>query len=164
MSQDSRSSLVLSLPGFWKSPSLNAASKTLPRPSNTHSEDANILLVLLCFLATREKIPVNLLFRGAKPQKRWNVHGQVEEMDAICAGLDSELGRLLSDIPRLSSAFNELDLSSVVSKHSDQTYTVDEAVVGRIRKGLSPELHAFWRCQALILAYRSIPWKYIEPS
>ena len=151
-------------PGFWRSPSLEAASQALPRPSDTHSEDANILLVLLCFLATREKVPVNLLFHGATPRKRWGVHGKIEEIDAVCAGLVPELGRLLSDMPRLSNAFNELDLLSVVSKNADQIYTVDETVVGRVRKGLSPELHSFWGCQALVIAYRSIPWKYIEPA
>lgn len=151
-------------PDFWKLQSLKAATEALPRLSDANLDDANLLLVFLCFLADHEKISVDFLFRGATPRKRWSEHGGIEEMDANRAGLSQELARLLSDISRLSNAFHELELLSVVSKHSDQTYTVDEVVVGHIRASLSPELLSIWRGQALIVAYRSIPWKYIEPS
>jgi hypothetical protein len=120
-------------PGFWKTPSLKAASGALHKSSNTNSEDASVLLVLLCFLATRENIPIVLLFRGATPRKRWTVYGKIEDMDAICTGLIPELSKFLSEIPRLRNAFNELDLLSMASKNADQIYSVDEAVVGRVR-------------------------------
>ena len=85
-------------------------------------------------------------------------------MDATHTGLVPELGGLLSDVTRLSNAFHELDISSAVSKDLDQTYTVDEAIIGRIHQSLSPELHYFWRFQALVIVSRSIPRKYIEPT
>jgi hypothetical protein len=132
-----------------------------PWQSDIRSEDASTLLILLSFLKS-EKIPLELLFRGATPRKRWNVQGEIEEVDAIHTGLVPESGSLLSDVTRLSNAFHGLDLLSTVSKNSDQTYTVDEAVVARIRESLSPELHSFWRFQALVIVSRSTPWKYIE--
>ena len=143
----------------WKAPSLAA----VPGSIDIRSEDAKVLLILLSFLATSEKIPLDLLFRGATPRKRWNELGEIEEVDAIHAGLVPELGSLLSDIPRLNNTFHELVLSSAVSENSDQVYTVDEAVA-RVHESLSPELHSFWRYHALVIAYRAIPWKYIEPA
>jgi hypothetical protein len=147
----------------WRAPSLAAVSKAVHGRSNTHSEDAGILLILLSFLKS-EKIPLELLSCGATPRKRWNVQGEIEEVDAIHAGLVPELGSLLSDVTRLNNAFHELDISSVVSKDLDHTYRVDDAVVGRIHRSLSPELHYFWRFQALVIVFRSISWKYIEPT
>ncbi|KAK0628691.1 hypothetical protein B0T17DRAFT_588740 [Bombardia bombarda] len=145
-------------------PSLAAVSEAIPGSSEIRLEGANILLVLLSFLMTSEIIPLDLLVRGATPRRRWNAQGKIDEVDAICAGLVPELSSLLSDMPRLSNAFHELGLSSAVSKNSSQAYTVDEAVAARVRESLSPELHSFWRCQALVVAYRSISWKYIEPA
>ncbi|KND92895.1 hypothetical protein TOPH_02403 [Tolypocladium ophioglossoides CBS 100239] len=71
---------------------------------------------------------------------------------------------LLSDTLRLGNAFHELDQSSTVSKNSDQTYILTVAIAGCIRESLSPEHLSFWREQALIVAYRAIPWKYVEPT
>jgi hypothetical protein len=127
------------------------------------SDDAKRLLLLLSFLAA-EEIPVDLLVRGATPRRRWDIQGEIEGVDALRAGLDPELGSFLSDTLRLSNAFFELDLLSAVSKNSGQTYTLNEAVAGRIHESLPPEHRSFWRCQALVVAYRAIPWKYIEPA
>jgi hypothetical protein len=146
----------------WKAPSLAAVSEAILGSSHIHSEDANILLTLLSFFTTSEKIPLDLLFRGGTPRRRWTVQGEIEGVDTFHAGLAPELGSLLSDIQRLGNAFHELDLSSAVSKNSDETYTLNEAVAGRVRGSLSPELLYFWRYQALTVAYRAIPWKYIE--
>ncbi|KAI5455731.1 hypothetical protein BGZ63DRAFT_368306 [Mariannaea sp. PMI_226] len=148
----------------WKAPSLAAVSESVPGSSHIHSEDANILLVFLSVLAISEKIPLDLLFRGATPRRRWNVYGEIEEVDAVPAGLAPELCSLLSDIPRLDNAFHELGLSTAVSKKSDQTYILDEAVASRIRERLSTENLSFFNCQALIVAYRAIPWKYLEAA
>lgn len=86
------------------------------------------------------------------------------KLGAVPAGLAPELYNLLSDIPRLDNAFHELNLSSAVLKNSDQTYTLDEIVASRIRERLSTENLSFYNHQALIVAYRAIPWKYIEPA
>lgn len=71
---------------------------------------------------------------------------------------------MLCDSQRLGRAFRELGLLSAVSKHSDETYTMNEAVADHVRKSLPSELLSFWRYQALALAYRAIPCKYIESA
>ncbi|KAI9146641.1 Calcium-dependent protein kinase 1 [Paramyrothecium foliicola] len=129
----------------------------------TSSEDAKVLLCLLSFLSTSDKIPLDLV-RGALPRKRWNEHGEIEEVNAVHIGLDPELRGLLSDAPRLSNAFDELDSSLATSKHGDHTYTLNEAVASRVRGELDAEHFSFWKRQALIITYRAIPWKYIEST
>ncbi len=146
----------------WKAPSIAAASEGLPGLVGIHSEDPKLLLVLLCFLASSE-IPLDLLFRGASPRRRWSENGEIEETDALYTGLQSELVHLLSSIPKLSNAFGELVSLSAISRISDQTYVVDRAILACVTDSLPPGLHSFWRLQALIIAYRAIPWKYLEP-
>jgi hypothetical protein len=159
----SRALQTVSAQTVWKVSSLTAVSQAIPESNGIHSEDANLLLILLSFLSTPEKIPLDLLFRGATPRRRWTVQGEIAEVDAVVAGLNPEISSLLSNISRLEEAFFCLELSSTVSKF-EQTYTLDEAIACRIREGLSPEHHSFWRHQALVIAYRAIPWKYIEPA
>lgn len=147
----------------WKAPSLGAVFEAVPGSSDIHSEDANVLLVLSSFFTSSEKIPLDLLCCGATPRRRWTMEGGVEKTDTVRAGLAPELCSLLSDISRLTNALHELALSSTISKDSDQTYTLDGAVASRVRKRLSADHLSFWKRQALIVAYRAIPWKYIEP-
>lgn len=128
------------------------------------SDDANMLLVLLSFFSTSEKISLDLPFRGATPRRRWNELGEIEGVDAVRAGLAGDVGSLLSDNPRLANAFRELNQSSAVSMNTDHTYTLDEAVARRVREGVALEHLSFWRRQALIITYRAIPWRYIEPA
>lgn len=110
---------VLEVEPAWKVPSLAAVSK-VPGSSSIRLEDANILLVLLSFLPPSEKIPLDLLFRGARPRRCWTVQGEIKEVDALYADLTPEWGSLLSDTLRLGNALHELDLSSTVSKNSDR--------------------------------------------
>jgi hypothetical protein len=147
---------------YWKAPSIAAASKALPGLVGIHSEDPKLLLILLCFLASSE-VPLDLLFRGASPRRRWSEHGEIEETDALYTGLQSELVHLLSSIPKLSNAFGELVSLSAISRISDQTYMVDRAILACVTDSLPPGLHSFWRLQALVVTYRAIPWKYLEP-
>jgi len=146
---------------IWKAPSL-AAVQALPG-LNAISEDAGILLVLLSLLSTSEKIPLDLPFRGATSRRRWNAQGLIEDTGASRAGLAPELSSLLSDISRLTNAFHELELAATVS-NLDQTYTMNEVISSRVHESLSPENLSFWRFQALVVTYRAIPWKYLEPS
>lgn len=165
---DLKTRAVLVSPAFhvahespWKAPSLGAV-EAVTGSSDIHSEDANILLVLLSFFTSSEKIPLDLLRRGATPRKRWTAEGGVEKTDAIRAGLAPELCTLLSNNSRLTNALHELALSSTVSKDSESIYTLDEAVGTRVRERLSADHLFFWKQQALVVAYRAIPWKYIE--
>ncbi|KAF4417385.1 hypothetical protein FACUT_12261 [Fusarium acutatum] len=148
----------------WKASSIAAVSKSFPGSSSGYSDDASILLAFLSVLAVSERLPLDLLSRGAAPRKRWNSRGEIEEVDAIAAGLDPELYSLLSGSSRLSDAFQELELSSAVSKNMDETYNLDEMVASRIRERMLPENLLFFRSQALIVVYRATPWKYIEPA
>jgi len=146
----------------WRLHSLVAASEAVPGSSSARTDDANLLLVLLCFLAPSAEIPSNILFRGATRRKRWNIQGKIEETDAVHAGLAPEIGSFLSDIPRLDKAFHELHMSSAVVKNSEEIYTLEKAIASRVRESLPLECFHFWKCQALIAVYRAIPWKYIE--
>ncbi|KAF5619782.1 hypothetical protein F52700_11610 [Fusarium sp. NRRL 52700] len=147
----------------WKASSIAAVSETFPGSNGGYSEDASILLAFLSVLAVSEKVPLDLLSRGAAPRRRWNMRGEIEEVDAVAAGLAPEVYSLLSGSSRLSDAFHELELSSAVSKNVDETYNLDESIASRIRERLLPEDLLFFRTQALIVVYRAIPWKYIEP-
>ncbi|PNP78863.1 hypothetical protein FNYG_07728 [Fusarium nygamai] len=147
----------------WKASSIAAVSESFPGSSSGYSEDASILLAFLSVLAVSEKVPLDLLSRGAAPRRRWNMCGEIDEVDAVAAGLAPELYGLLSHSSRLSDAFHELELSSAVSKNIDETYNLDETVASRILQRLLPVNLLFFRSQALIIVYRAIPWKYLEP-
>lgn len=142
--------------------SLVAVSEAVPGAGNI-SEDAQVLLLILSFLSTSDRVPLDL-FNGAMLRKRWNVQGEIVEVDAVHAGLAAELCSFLSDTSRIRDTLHELSLSSAVSQNQDQTYTLNEAVVGPIRTKLGVEELSFWRRQALVLTYRGISWKYLEPS
>lgn len=128
------------------------------------SKDASTLLTLLSFLITSEKIPLDFLFRGATPRKRWGVGGEIKEDDAKRVGLVQDVVTLLSDVQNLSNTLHELDRSFAVLNNTDQSYTLDAAVAARVRGSLPSEELRFWRYQALVVAYRAIPWKYIETT
>lgn len=151
-----------STPASWKTSALGAISKATHEKGTTFSDDASIVLLLMCFLAP-SSISMDLISRGATPRKRWNKYGKIDEMDATHVGLDPDLRILLSAKPRLSDAFLELGRSSIVSKQPDCTYVVDESIAPRVCANMSAKQISFWRCQALVVAYRAIPWKYIEP-
>jgi hypothetical protein len=134
----------------------------------TQAEDAHVLLTLLSLLSTSDKIPFDLLFRGATPRKRWTIQGEVEEVDADRVGLAPQVACLLSDAPRLSEAFQKLEESSSVvldsAVGSTKAYKLNEAIASNARAKLSGEDLSSWRWQALIVTYRAIPWKYLESA
>lgn len=137
------------------------ASDIVSGLSHIRSGDANILLLLLSFLSTSETVPLDLLFRGATPRKRWTAQGNIEDLGALHSSLSPELERILSDFSRTCNAIDELKRVSAVSD-SNQVYSVNAEVATRVRASLSTELTIFWRYQALIVTYRAIPWKYCE--
>jgi hypothetical protein len=146
----------------WRASALEAASQSLFDESSTRSEDASVLLVLLSFFSPCEKIPLNLFVRGSTPRKRWTVEGKVEFVDATRVGLASELMDLLSDAQRLTQAFGELCQSAAVLRYPDETYHLNEDMSARVHRSLASDTLPFWRQQALVVAYRAIPWKYLE--
>ena len=84
----------------WNEPSIAAASEELPGRMGCHLEDFYLLLMISCFLESSE-IPIDFLFRGANPRNRWNRYGEIDEADALHAGICLELLQLLSNIVSL---------------------------------------------------------------
>ncbi|KAJ4259591.1 hypothetical protein NW762_007521 [Fusarium torreyae] len=146
----------------WRDSALEAASSSLFDESSTRSEDASVLLVLLSFFSPCEKIPLDLFVRGSTPRKRWTIEGKIDLVDATKVGLTPGLVDLLADDQRLARAFGELCQSAAVLKYSDETYHLNEDMSARVHRSLASYTLPFWRQQALIVAYRAIPWKYIE--
>lgn len=90
--------------------------------------------------------------------------GEIEDVDPVLAGLEPELANLLSDTLKLTRAFHNLTQISAVSEFADHSYTVIGSTPDRILETLNPELQSFWRRQALIVAYKSVSWRYLEPA
>ena len=135
------------------------ASQILPGPT---SEDSKLLLILACQLASCEML-LSILFLGATPRRRWTETGEIEEIAASCIGLAPDLEDFLSDVSRSRKAADELQMASVISRTADDRYVLDPTIRDRVLAMLSPEVQSFWRHQALVIAYRSVPWKYLEP-
>ncbi|EGE01159.1 hypothetical protein TEQG_00211 [Trichophyton equinum CBS 127.97] len=142
---------TLSATPHWRASSSAAAYSALQGGSG--SEDSMLILVLLCFLAPSE-VTSHLLIRGASRRKRWSESGNIEEIDARHVGLVPELMHMLS---------KEMNLGLRTPK-ADGSYVLAPEISARVLEHLPPEQHSFWRLQALIVAFRSIPWKYLEPK
>jgi hypothetical protein len=149
---------------MWEAASLTAAVEVVPSSHSMFSEDTKILLIFLSFLSIPDKIPLDLLFRGGSPRKRWSAAGDIEELNAAHSGLTHELCIFLSDETRLQNSINELGSSSAILDNGDETYTLNKATMNGIPKKLAVDDASFWRCQVLVVTYRAIPWKYIEPT
>jgi hypothetical protein len=121
-------------------------------------------LRFLSFLSISDKVPLEPLTRGAIARKRWSAEGSIKEREADRNDLSQRLCTLLSDASRLQSCFDELTLSSAILDNGDRTYTVDESIANDIAKHLSAKDISHWKRQALVVAYRAIPWKYIESA
>lgn len=141
---------------------LAALSESVSELGQVQSKDGKALLVLLSFLAPENAIHVDNLFLGASPRKRWTAQGAITHMDAVNAGLFPELCNLLSDRGRLTGALGELEISGLYN-HGNETHSLEKTVSDSIRESIPPEYLRSWRCQALLVAYRGISWKYTEP-
>jgi hypothetical protein len=144
----------------WKASSLAAASKAVPGLELNGSEDAKLLLLLLCFLGQPE-IPLDLLSSGASSRMRWNKQGGLDESTALVPGLLPELIHICSHPRALDGALSKLGSLAAVSRNA-QTCSLDRHVRDALSSVLPIESRSVWRIQAFIVAYRSIPWKYLE--
>ncbi|CAH0034396.1 unnamed protein product [Clonostachys rhizophaga] len=143
-------------------PALAAFSQSVSELGQVQSEDGKALLVLLSFLAPENAIHVDNLLLGASPRKRWTAQGAITDMDAVNAGLFPELCNLLSDRGKLTAALGELGISGL-NNHGNGTYSLEKTISDSIRRSVPPEYLRSWRCQALLVAYRAVSWKYTEP-
>jgi hypothetical protein len=142
----------------WKAVSEAIVDQARPGLMRT---DGSLLLTLLCFFD--RDVSLSLLSRGASSRRRWTRQGETEEIAPRHIDLATDLQLLLSDVTRLDMAAHELENHAAISKNSDETYIVDAAIRGHVLGQLPPQFHSFWRLQALSIAYRSVPWKYLEP-
>lgn len=108
-------------------------------------------------------MPVSLFTIRSTPRKRWDARGEIEEVDASHVGLATCVGRLLSDNAQLRNLLLELIQCSDIREGREDTFQVNKDACDRARKLLPAELHRFWKTRALIFAYRSITWKFLEP-
>lgn len=129
------------------------------QPALSMYDDSSKLLNLSSFLAPT-KIPFSLLIRGSSPRNRWNSQGDIESVDASAVGLPSALANVLSNQQSLVSAMTRLPHAYI--KISHQLYEVDGEIAHLARQRHAPDDQTHWKNRALIVAYRSIPWKYLE--
>lgn len=142
----------------WKALSKAIAEQARP---GLKRADESLLLILLCFL--NHEVSLDVLFRGASSRKRWTKKGEKENAGPSRMGLAKDLQLLLSDRPRLEMAFHGLEKRSAIKKNHNEIYTVISVIRNHILDQLPRQLHSFWRLQALIIAYRAVPWKHLEP-
>ncbi|KAK2741014.1 LipA and NB-ARC domain-containing protein [Colletotrichum kahawae] len=100
-----------------------------------------------------------MLYRGGTPRKHWTKDGGIGDTSALH---DITLQPLLSDLSALNKAMNELQRRSAVSVDMGGTYTLRPDVKATVLEELPSANFPFWRRQALIIAYRAVPWKYLE--
>ncbi|EED11703.1 conserved hypothetical protein [Talaromyces stipitatus ATCC 10500] len=141
----------------WKVASTAAAHNVLNQPD----ADTSLLLVLLCFL-NDSILPLDLLSRGTTRRKRWNDSGGIEDVDVLHFGLSSKLASICSTPTRLDETLDKLQSLLAISKITDYTFELDKSLPAAVIGLIPNEFHPFWRLQALIIACRSIPWKYLE--
>lgn len=126
------------------------------------TKDAEKLARLVSYLSPEHGIPYSLLYRGGSPRLQWSVHGDSRAVKATHMGLSEELTNLLSNGATLRAALDSLLATGLV--HSDDdAYKLNKEVASSIRENTAACDSEFWKCQALIVASRAIPWKYLEP-
>lgn len=121
------------------------------------SADAELLIILLSFLADHE-VSADLLCRGASPRKRWTDDGVISEKGPAELGLSEDLIRICSPNTLTKTLSN---LQSAIVWTTTSRFKLRKRERERILKRLSP-WNPFWCLQALIVACRSVPWKYLE--
>ncbi|UPK95507.1 hypothetical protein LCI18_006442 [Fusarium solani-melongenae] len=136
------------------------ASLFEPRHSALSSDDDSSKLLNLSSFLGPTKIPFSLLIRGSSSRNRWNSQGNIDTVDAGAVGLPSDLANVLSSQRSLASAMHRLPHAYI--KISNKLYEVDRDIANLARRRHTPDDRARWRNWALIVTYRSIPWKYLE--
>lgn len=146
--------------------SLEARQSPAPRAAYTTTsrdisiQDIRSLGLLVSFLSPSHEITREFLRKGGLPRKRWSTNGNIEEVDAITAGLSPELTHLLSDSLRVGNTLEKL--SRTVLRKVGHVFKLNKEAAGHIRQDISADELDFWERQALVVAYRAVPWKYIE--
>ncbi|PYH93607.1 hypothetical protein BO71DRAFT_327280 [Aspergillus ellipticus CBS 707.79] len=140
--------------------SLAIVPVVIPHLKAARSADSVRPTILLSFLADHD-IPIDLLYRGSSRRKRWTEGGEIIETDPAELGLSEHLIRVCAH-DRLTNTLSELQSLSAIVWTSNSTFQLRERERREIQERLSTSLRSFWCLQALILACRSVPWKYLE--
>ncbi|KAK2006163.1 hypothetical protein LZ32DRAFT_544532 [Colletotrichum eremochloae] len=144
-----------------KEPATTVGSAASDPIGHQPPDDANLLLVLASFLAPGKEIPLDLFISGAGARIRWGSDGKLTESRSL---VDAELSSVLADRPRLENAFKMLCSSGTIKKIEPDTFSVSPDTCEAILTRLDNDQRQFWKQQALIVAYRALTWKYLEPS
>ncbi|GKT54677.1 NB-ARC domain-containing protein [Colletotrichum tofieldiae] len=146
---------------FLKEPATIVGSAASDPIGHQPPDDADLLLVLASFLAPGKEIPLDLFIRGAGARTRWGSDGKPTESRSL---VDAELSSVLADRPKLENAFKMLCSVGTIKKINSDTFSVSTDVSEAILISLDNDQRQFWKQQALIVAYRALTWKYLEPS
>lgn len=140
--------------------SIAMVSEVIPHLKATGSADSARLMILLSYLANHE-VPIELLCRGATPQKRWTKDGDIFKANPAELGLSDDLIRICSP-DTLTKVLSKLQSFSAIDWVSNSHFKLTESARHGILNRLTDSTHSFWCLQALILVSHSIPWKYLE--
>ena len=71
-----------------------------------YGDFSNAPFTTLLYSLGCSEIQESILYRGVSPQKRWNTHGNVQEISLLDAGLDKRVACLFSSNARLERAID----------------------------------------------------------
>jgi len=145
----------------------SAKEAIIPDKSNTvvlDSDDSSLLLVLLCFLDVFV-IQKDVLIRGGTPHKRWNKHGEIDEISPSESGINEHLIEICSDEGRLNAALEILVTASLLHANPDfQELSMTLYTRDRIIARLPDNAKICWKYQALLLVCHGFPRdQHLEP-
>jgi len=130
----------------------------------SHSGDASLLLVLLCFLDV-SAITKTVLRRAGTPRKCWNELGEVGEVLPSQSGVSPSLLAIICCEVKLDEAISALVTTSVLhvnANSGDLSLPIQtrDSILRRLDNGTQ----TYWRSQALLLICHGFPRdKYLEP-
>lgn len=144
--------------------SIKAIETRFPRLAKAPSKAPHLLLLLLSFY-NPSAVYFPICIRGLWRQLRWGNSGGISSSAGSDVGLAPELVEALSSWPAVKAVFKvtkSLSLSSYGKRDKRDVWEVDGDQTAQVISCLPPELQAFWRCQAVIAACRSVSWDYVD--
>lgn len=129
-----------------------------------NSDDACLLLVLLCFLDV-SAIAKGVLKRAGVPHKCWNELGEVEEMLPSQSELCASLLEIMCSEAKLDEAIAALATTSLLSINAASgNMSLSIQTRDRTLGLLDNDAKTYWKSQAMLLISHGFPSdKYLEP-
>ncbi|KAI9889407.1 MAG: hypothetical protein M1814_005343 [Vezdaea aestivalis] len=130
------------------------------RQVESESMNASKLLLVLCFLDPA-MISENLLLRSCTPQQRWSHSGEVIEISAEDAGVDSQIIQLVTNEILLDEAIERLLSFSLVQRNVDtkkmRSLSVHPLVQFSALQRVNKSEQEGLRCQAILMVSHAFP-------